>query len=43
MFYWLFYEKLFQHFTPFRVFSFATSRTAGASLTALFLCVALGP
>ena len=43
MFYWLFYEKLFHYFSPFRVFSFSTFRTAGASLTALFLCVALGP
>ncbi|MFN7998884.1 MAG: phospho-N-acetylmuramoyl-pentapeptide-transferase [Bryobacteraceae bacterium] len=28
---------------PFRVFRYVTSRTAFASLTALFLCVALGP
>jgi len=43
MLYWLFYEKLFHSFTPFRVFSYATFRTAFASLTALFLCVVLGP
>jgi phospho-N-acetylmuramoyl-pentapeptide-transferase len=43
MLYWLFYEKLFHEFTPFRVFGYATFRTAFASLTALFLCVALGP
>jgi phospho-N-acetylmuramoyl-pentapeptide-transferase len=43
MLYWLFYEKLFHVFTPFRVFGYATFRTAFASLTALFLCVALGP
>src|ERR1700733_8727596 len=43
MLYWLFYEKLFRHFTPFRVFGYATFRTAFSSLTALFLCVALGP
>ncbi len=43
MLYWLFYEKLFHHFTPFRVFGYATFRTAFASLTALFLCIALGP
>ena len=43
MLYWLFYEKLFHAFTPFRVFGYATFRTAFASLTALFLCVALGP
>jgi phospho-N-acetylmuramoyl-pentapeptide-transferase len=43
MLYWLFYEKLFHHFTPFRVFEYATFRTASAALTALFLCLALGP
>ena len=43
MFYWLFYEKLFHYFTPFRVFGYSTFRTAFSSLTALFLCVALGP
>ena len=43
MLYWLFYEKLFRHFTPFRVFQYATFRTAFAALTALFLCLALGP
>jgi phospho-N-acetylmuramoyl-pentapeptide-transferase len=43
MLYWLFYEKLFHAFTPFRVFGYATFRTAFSSLTALFLCVALGP
>jgi phospho-N-acetylmuramoyl-pentapeptide-transferase len=43
MLYWLFYEKLFHVFTPFRVFGYATFRTAFASLTAPFLCVALGP
>jgi len=43
MLYWLFYEKLFHIFTPFRVFGYATFRTAFSSLTALFLCVALGP
>ncbi|MGA2878367.1 MAG: phospho-N-acetylmuramoyl-pentapeptide-transferase [Bryobacteraceae bacterium] len=43
MLYWLFYEKLFRHFTPFRVFGYATFRTAFAALTALFLCLALGP
>ena len=42
MFYWLFYEKLFHYFTPFRVFGYSTFRTAFSSLTALFLCVALG-
>src|SRR5438876_11270879 len=43
MLYWLFYEKLFRVFTPFRVFGYSTFRTAFASLTALFLCVVLGP
>jgi phospho-N-acetylmuramoyl-pentapeptide-transferase len=43
MLYWLFYEKLFHVFTPFRVFQYATFRTAFASLTALFLCIVLGP
>src|SRR5271169_2972295 len=43
MLYWLFYEKLFRHFTPFRVFGYATFRTAFAALTALFLCLILGP
>jgi phospho-N-acetylmuramoyl-pentapeptide-transferase len=43
MLYWLFYEKLFHSFTPFRVFQYSTFRTAFASLTSLFLCIALGP
>ncbi|MBI4875860.1 MAG: phospho-N-acetylmuramoyl-pentapeptide-transferase [Acidobacteria bacterium] len=43
MLYWLLFEKLFPHFSPLRVFSYATFRTAFASLTALFLCVVLGP
>jgi phospho-N-acetylmuramoyl-pentapeptide-transferase len=43
MFYWLFYEVLYPHFSPFRVFRYATFRTAFASLTALFLCLTLGP
>jgi len=43
MFYWLFYEKLFHVFTPFRVFQYNTFRTAFASITALLLCIALGP
>ena len=43
MLYWLFYEKLFHSFTPFRVFGYSTFRTAFASLTALFLCIVLGP
>jgi phospho-N-acetylmuramoyl-pentapeptide-transferase len=43
MFYWLLYEKLYSYFSPFRVFQYSTFRTAFASLTALFLCVVLGP
>src|SRR5258708_34552800 len=43
MFYWLFYEKLFHSFPPFREFGYVTFRIASARLTALFLCIALGP
>ncbi|MGB9605487.1 MAG: phospho-N-acetylmuramoyl-pentapeptide-transferase, partial [Bryobacteraceae bacterium] len=37
------YEQLFPYFSPFRVFRYVTFRTAFASLTALFLCLVLGP
>jgi phospho-N-acetylmuramoyl-pentapeptide-transferase len=43
MFYWLFYEKLFHHYTPFRLFQYSTVRTAMASITALLLSILLGP
>jgi phospho-N-acetylmuramoyl-pentapeptide-transferase len=43
MLYFLLYEKLSPLVGPFRVFRYVTSRTAFASLTALFLCIALGP
>jgi phospho-N-acetylmuramoyl-pentapeptide-transferase len=43
MLYWLFYERLFHVFTPFREFGYVTFRTASASLTALFVSIALGP
>src|SRR3979490_2838377 len=43
MLYYLLYEKLFPYVSPFRVFRYTTFRTAFASLTALFLCIALGP
>jgi phospho-N-acetylmuramoyl-pentapeptide-transferase len=43
MFYWLLYERLYHYFSPLRVFRFITFRTAFASLTALFLCLFLGP
>ena len=43
MLYFLLYEHLYKHISPLRVFGYTTSRTAFASLTALFLCIALGP
>jgi phospho-N-acetylmuramoyl-pentapeptide-transferase len=43
MFYWLFYEKLFHVYSPFRLFQYSTIRTAMASITALLLSVVLGP
>src|SRR6516225_7794588 len=43
MLYFLLYEQLHRYISPFRVFSYTTVRTAFASLTALFLCIALGP
>ena len=43
MLYYLFYEKLFEYFSPFRVFRYLTFRTAFASITALLICLVLGP
>src|SRR6185312_13962987 len=43
MLYFLLYELLSKSVSPFRVFQYITFRTAFASLTALFLCIALGP
>src|SRR6202050_1218546 len=43
MLYYLLYEKLFPYVSGFRVFRSSTSRKGCASLTALFLCIALGP
>src|SRR6266581_2432295 len=43
MLYFLLYEQLYKYVSPFRLFRYTTFRTAFASLTALFLCVALGP
>ena len=44
MLYFLLYEQLYRWGVgPFRVFRYVTFRTAFASLTALFLCIALGP
>ena len=42
MLYYLFYEQLFEYFSPFRVFRYLTFRTAFASITALLICVLLG-
>jgi phospho-N-acetylmuramoyl-pentapeptide-transferase len=43
MLYYLLYEHLFRYASPLRVFRYVTFRTAFASLTALFLCIVLGP
>jgi len=43
MLYYFLYEQLYRYVSPFRVFRYTTFRTAFASLTALFLCIALGP
>jgi phospho-N-acetylmuramoyl-pentapeptide-transferase len=43
MLYWLFVHVFFPRYSPFRVFRYVTVRTAVASLTALFLCLILGP
>jgi phospho-N-acetylmuramoyl-pentapeptide-transferase len=43
MLYYLLYQKFFPAVRPFRLFGFVTFRTAFASLTALFLCIILGP
>src|SRR5260221_12765013 len=43
MLYYVLYHQLFPAVRPFRVFGFVTFRTAFASLTALFLCIILGP
>jgi phospho-N-acetylmuramoyl-pentapeptide-transferase len=43
MFFWLFYEKLFHYYSPFRIFQYSTVRTAMASITALLLSIMLGP
>ncbi|MCS6952228.1 MAG: phospho-N-acetylmuramoyl-pentapeptide-transferase [Bryobacterales bacterium] len=43
MLYWLLYEQLHPHVIPFPLFRYVTFRTAVASLTALFLCLVLGP
>jgi phospho-N-acetylmuramoyl-pentapeptide-transferase len=43
MLYYLFYEMLRKYFSPLNVFRYITVRTAYASLTALFLSLAMGP
>src|SRR5579863_2873275 len=43
MFYWLFFEKLFHYYSPFRVFQYSTFRTGMATLTAMGLSILLGP
>jgi len=43
VFYWLGYEHLFHYFSPFRVFQYATFRTAMASLTAVMIFALFGP
>src|ERR1700690_224939 len=43
MFYWLFYEKLFRLYSPFREFQYSTFRTGMASITAMLLSLLLGP
>lgn len=43
MLYYLFFELLRKYFSPLNVFRYITVRTAYASLTALFLSLALGP
>ncbi len=43
MLYWLFYEKLFHVYSPFRLFQYSTVRTAMASITAMLLSIVLGP
>src|SRR5260370_30813540 len=37
------HEKLFQPYSPFRVFFFDTFRTGMASITAILMAIALGP
>ena len=43
MFYYLFFEKLKTFFSPFNVFRYITLRAAYASITALLICLILGP
>lgn len=43
MLYWLFFETLFRHYSPFRIFGFVTFRTLAASITAFLIAVLAGP
>jgi phospho-N-acetylmuramoyl-pentapeptide-transferase len=43
MLYWLGYERLYHHFSTFRIFQYATVRTGGAFFTAFLLSILLGP
>ena len=43
MLFYLFYVRLYPYFSPFRVFRYLTFRTAFASITALLICLLLGP
>jgi phospho-N-acetylmuramoyl-pentapeptide-transferase len=43
MFYYLFFEKLTELFSPFNVFKYITFRSIYAAVTALLICFILGP
>lgn len=43
MLYYLLFEKLRQFFSPFNVFKYITFRAAYAAITALIICLVLGP
>jgi len=43
MLYWLFFEKIFPIFSPFRIFGYLTFRTLAASMTALLVTILVGP
>ncbi len=43
MLYWLLYQQLYPAVRAFNVFHYVTTRAMLASLTSLFLCIALGP
>lgn len=43
MIYYLFFGKLQRFFSPFRVFQYITFRAACATITALLICLILGP